>query len=127
MYKYDFYLAASLKDGKYDSRNKSIENSLSKAKKKVFRPIINKRLTPQEILDRNFQAIRDSSNFLFVGENPGEGVFIELGYAIAIKKSIYLYIINQKDYGKMYRGIVDSLPKNRVFNSLVELENQFNK
>ena len=88
-----------------------------------YLPRIDNNSSDKEIYQRNFDAISNSRALLFLPDHAGEGVFMEVGYAIG--KEIIVIGFSQiglLDHGRMTSGLWECLPKHFQTKSFKELQ-----
>lgn len=120
------FINAALSSERARIRNESVANTLRELGFEVFFP--QEELPPgtsasaREILERNLDAIRRSDLIVSILDDAGEGVFIELGFAVAIEKPTILYMQSSApSWGKVLQGLWEQVGANRKATNLDQL------
>lgn len=120
--KWDLYIATSLKQENSTFRNQQILKAIQELNINYYMPKVDVTASDKEIFIRNKKAVENSAKILFVPDEAGDGVFLEIGLALGLNIPIYGYSPNGiKNHGKMARGLWDSISSNMKTDSIHDL------
>ena len=125
---WDIYIAASLSQSGSTERNSVVLQKIEELGLRAYLPKIDNLATDSEIFERNLDQVTNSQYILFVPEEGGDGVFMEVGFAIAHGKKIIGFIQNNlQSYGRMTRGFWETLPDDFRATTHNELKEKLHK